>query len=146
MQINLYYTASENNQLQKDLISISTLTGVLRNESNVVNPVILIEADTITNCNYAEIPEFNRYYFIKEIESVRNGLWRLSLESDPLMSFKDSILALYVILQETENTGIDNYLSDDRVWVAKVKDKTSIIPFSSGLSENGDYILITAGG
>ena len=146
MTIKLYYTASDNNQLTKTIELTQTLTGALRNESDIVRPQILIECVSVSDSNYAYIPEFHRYYFIREVESIRNGLWLIRLESDPLMSFRTSINQLQVILQETENVGVDNYLADDRVWVAKVKDKTSIITFPNGLLESGEYILITAGG
>lgn len=146
MQIKLYYNVSENNQLTKNISLYSTLTGTLRHESDIVHPQILIEAATIGNANYAYIPEFNRYYYVKEIVSVRNGLLLLNLDTDPLMSFKEDIKRLTVVLEETESLAIDNYLADDRVWIAKVKDKTSVIQFPNGLSTSGDYILITAGG
>ena len=146
MTIKLYYTASDNNQLTKVIELTQTLTGALRNESDVVRPQILIECESVSDSNYAYIPEFNRYYFIREVESIRNGLWLIQLESDPLMSFRTSISQLEVILQESETSNIDDYLTDSRVWIAKVKDKTSILQFPSGLSETGDFILITAGG
>ena len=146
MQIKLYYTSSENNQLSKELTLTRTLIGTLRNESDIVHPRVLLEAASLNDSNYAYISEFNRYYYIREIESIRNGIWLVTFETDPLMSFKNNIKQLNVILAETENTGIDNYLSDDRVWIAKVKDKTSIIQFPSGLLANGEYILITSGG
>ena len=146
MTIKLYYTASDNNQLTKVIELTQTLTGALRNESDIVRPQILIECESVSDSNYAYIPEFHRYYFIREVESIRNGLWLIQLESDPLMSFRTSIAQLEVILQESETSNIDDYLADSRVWITKVKDKTSIIQFPSGLSETGDFILITAGG
>lgn len=146
MELRLYYNASENNQLVKDIVYIATLTGTLRDASNIVKPSILIERADLGTFNYVYISEFNRYYYVKEIESYRTSLWLLTLESDPLMSFKSSILELSVILKETENTGLNNYLLDDRVWRSTVKDKTDIIKFPNGLLENGEYILITSGG
>lgn len=146
MQIKLYHNASENNQLSKNIDLVNTLTGTFRHESGIVRPHVLIEAASIGNVNYAYIPEFHRYYYIEEIDTVRNGIWSLHLVVDPLMSFKFDIENMQVILVETETVGVDNYLADDRVWVTKVKDKTSIIQFPSGLLDNGEYILITAGG
>lgn len=146
MYLNLYYTDSENNQLNKTLTIKHQLTGTLRNESNVVRPMILLEALSIADSNYAYIEEFQRYYYIKEIESIRNGLWLISLESDPLMSFKNDILNLEVVLAECEDNHSNSYLSDNRVWISSNKDRTSIINFPSGLSESGENILITSGG
>ena len=133
MTIELYYNESENNQLTKNISLLTTLTGHLRESSNIVTPEILVEAVDLGTANYAHIPIFSRYYYIKEVESFRNGLWRLSLESDVLMSFKSDILELDVILKETEKTGINNYLQDDRVWITSVKDKTDIVSFPNGL-------------
>lgn len=146
MHTIFYYTSSENNQLNKSLSRSYSLTGAVRGETNVIRPQIMYEAASLDSYNYAYIQEFERYYFVREIRSIRNGLWLVSLEVDPLMSFKSAIENLKVILQETEGTGEDNYLSDSRVWVTKVKDKTDIIQFPSGLLNNGTFILITAGG
>lgn len=146
MYIKLYYNSSENNQLRKNITLTKDLDGTLRHESNKVYPEILIEATSLGDSNYAYIPEFSRYYYIKEIVSIRNGLWLVKMESDPLMSFQTNIKQLEVILQESESIAIDKYLADDRVWVAKVKDKTDILSFPNSLLTDGEYILITAGG
>lgn len=146
MTINLYNTRSENNQLWKDLTSIGSYTGTLRNESNVVHPAVLIEAENLSSANYAYIPEFKRYYYVREIVSYRTGLWLVYMDSDPLMSFAGEIRNMSVVLEESESASIDNYLLDSRVWIAKVKDKTNIVQFPNGLLTDGEYILITAGG
>lgn len=145
MDISFYYNDSENNKIHKNIQLISTLTGTLRNTSNIVRPEITIASD-VTNSNYAYIPDFKRYYYIRDIVSVRNEIWTVMLESDPLMSFESSIMNLQVVLAETEQQYTDSYLADSRVWITKVKDKTDIINFPSGLLQDGEFILITAGG
>ena len=145
MEIHLYVNSSEKNQLGKTLGSELILTGNLRDEANVINPVILIRADNISGYNYAYVKEFNRYYFIRNMVSVRTGLWRIELSVDVLESYKTEIKKLSVILRDTETTGATNYLSGD-VWKTNVKETTNIINFSGGLSDTGEFILITAGG
>ena len=50
------------------------------------------------------------------------------------------------IIDETTVTEISRYLKND-VWVATVKDRTEVINFpTSGFLNQGEYILITAGG
>lgn len=146
MDLRLYYTSDENNKINKSLSNGMILTGTMRDSSSIINPVILVEGSSFSDYNYAYIPQFDRYYFIKGITNYRNNLWILEFECDVLMSFKSSILNMNCILIETEDKGADRYLADSRVWVAKVKDKTDIINFPNGLLANGEYILITAGG
>ena len=145
MDIVLYDNQSEKNKLDKTLITPYTLTGTLRQECSISNPVFMIEDTNPTGYNYAYIEEFGRYYYITDMVSVRNNLWRLHLSVDVLMSFKEYILNVPVILSDTETTGGELYLSGD-VWKSKVKELTDIIQFPSGLLNNGEYILITAGG
>ena len=145
MNIVLCENKSEKNKINKSITSGVNLSGNLRNESNVVNPTIIVNTDNPTNYNYALIPAFNRYYFINDYISLRTGIWQLNLKSDVLMSFKDSILNSNVLVNKTESVGKNNYLSGNN-WVNNCKTKTDIISFSNGLLNDGQYILITAGG
>ena len=145
MNLRLCINNSEKNKINKSLTAGVTLSGTLRNESNVVNPSIVINIENPTIYNYAYIEDFKRYYFITDYVSLRTGIWQINLKSDVLMSFKDSILASSVLINSTETTGKNNYLSGSS-WVSNCKAKTDILTFSQGLLDNGQYILITAGG
>jgi hypothetical protein len=145
MNLRLCINNSEKNKINKSLTAGVTLSGTLRNESNVVNPSIVINIDNPTIYNYAYIEDFGRYYFITDYISLRNGIWQINLKSDVLMSFKDSILASNVLINNTETIGKNNYLSGSN-WVCNCKAKTDILTFSHGLLNDGQYILITAGG
>ena len=48
-------------------------------------------SNNMFTANYAFIREFNRWYFITAIQSVRDNLWRLSLRVDVLMTYKGII-------------------------------------------------------
>lgn len=56
----------------------------------------------VLSANYAKIDEFNRYYFISDIVSVRTNLWRLSLNCDVLMSYKEPLLKLNALIARNE--------------------------------------------
>ena len=144
--ISLFKTASENNRVVKVLTDEKQLSGELRNQTSVLNPTIRIESsDNISGYNYCYISEFGRYYYITDIVSVRTNCWVISLRCDVLMSYKDEIQSINVILNNTQETGLSNYLASPN-WVNLVKTKTDIKVFPSGLSEQGEFILITAGG
>lgn len=145
MNITLYINKSEKNKIGKNLSNDFPLSGALRDATNIINPVILIELNEIGNYNYCYIPEFNRYYFITDITVIRTGLFAISLMVDVLESFQTSIKNLSVILLNTQNVGSSNYLSSP-VFRNNVKSKTDIINFPNGLNDSGEFILITAGG
>ena len=147
MVITLYRNNSERNCVNKTLTNARILNGTLRHETSIKNPVITIAGNENTPFfNYAFIDEFNRYYFITDIKSIRNGIWEISLLCDVLMSFKNDILNSHAIIDHTTEHDISKYLSSD-IWTTLVKDKTDIINFSgSSLLDSGEYILITAGG
>lgn len=148
MEITLYTNESEKNKLEKKITNSILLEGNLRDESSIINPIILISSnkeDIPYMYNYAYIPAFGRYYFITDIESVRTGIWRVSMHVDVLMSYKEQIKNLNVIINNSEETGANNYLSGNQ-WITNVKNTTSIVNFPNGLNDNGEFILITAGG
>lgn len=144
MQITMYKNYSDNNVISKTLGQPVTITGSLRNESNVINPTIRIEIDNPALSNYAYIPEFGRYYYITDMRSIRTNLWELSMHVDVLMSFADAIRALPVIVSNAE-VDSERYISGEQ-WVTTVKHKTDILKFANGLNSTGEFILITAGG
>lgn len=146
MNIKLYYNSSEDNKLTKVLTNELSVEGTLRDRSDLLNPEILMYGVDFTIYNYAYIPLFERYYFIRGYDIYRNDMYVVNMEIDVLHTYREGIKTLPSILMETESYGADEYLSSDRIWVAKEKDKTDIYSFSNGLLDNGEYILITAGG
>lgn len=142
MIVNLYNNESPANKISKSITLLAALEGQMRGETNVVSPVIRIYNSSFPAFNYAQIPLFNRYYFLKDVQQVRNDIWDILLQSDPLMSF--NIGSVSGMLVEGTNGGSD-YL-EHRHFVRNVKTKTNILTFGSGLLDSGEYILITAGG
>ena len=98
MNITLYFNKSEKQKIGKNLTNSLEFTGTLRDETSVIDPVIMIEAENLSQYNYCYIPQFHRYYFIDNIEVVRQGLWRIRCHVDVLESHKNQILDLDVIL------------------------------------------------
>ena len=145
MDIVLYVCSSERQAINKTLSSGTTLTGSLRGESSVISPSFLIEHSNPSGFNYCYISDFGRYYFITNITSVRTGIWRIDCAVDVLMSFKNQILNLDVIVSNVSLPDAECYYSGEQ-WQTLVKTKTDVITFPSGLLDDGEYILITSGG
>ena len=149
MEIKLYFTTSPDNRMTKYLTNESVMQGNLRDVSNVVNPVILVERDIEQLSglyNYAYIPEFNRYYFITEMQSYRNNFVLLSLSVDVLFSFKNQILDNVAIVDKAQETEFSNIYYDDGSFITESRDFYTIKTFTNGFNDNGEFILITAGG
>ena len=145
MNIILCNNSSEKNKIGKTLTTGTTFSGTLKEETDIITPEVLIEAEDLSSYNYARIAAFDRYYFIESMSIVRKNLWRVKLTVDVLESFKTSIKSQKVIICDSEENGASNYLDGDQ-WKAKVKSFTDIINFSNGLNSSGEYILITVGG
>ena len=112
IDINLYNNSSESNRVDKSsyLESVGTINGVLRDECNIIDPVINLELHNPPVFNYIYIPSFNRYYFVKEFDFVRTGLYRLKLHVDVLMSYKDAIKNLECLVTRNEHR-FNKYIS-----------------------------------
>lgn len=145
MNIILYKCNSPRYFLTKVLGAMTQFTGELRAESSVIDPVIQVEASNLATYNYMYIPEFSRFYFIENIESVRTGLWRLTCHVDVLSTYKTEILAHQAIVSKINDSDKSNLMIDDSQWVVENKKVNSVIYFPSGLNDEGEYILITAG-
>lgn len=83
--IRLMTNNSADNVADKKFTTIDTLTGTLKNETSITNPIIRIEYNgALQNVNYFYIPQFQRYYFITDIKSIRSNIWEISGHCDVL--------------------------------------------------------------
>ena len=110
--------------------------GVLREECSLLNPSIILEFDTIPVFNYLSIEnfggneDFSRYYFIKNITSVRKNVWRLDLHEDVLQTFYNNIHNASGFILRNENYLNDknqiSYLVDERLPLLDVMEIENI--------------------
>lgn len=151
MQFNLYVTTSEVIVLDKNLRLGEELNGNILDESSIVTPVFLIEAENISVYNYMYVPDFNRYYFITDISVVRTNLWRVSCSVDVLMSYKTYIRALACIIDKQQNQYKSNRFLNDGSWISDQRVGIEIVPIKYKGSDNppfsasGNTCLITIG-
>lgn len=145
MDIQLYHNNSENNVINKSLTGISTPSVVLKKPTSELTPsVILHTFENMEYCNYAYIPEFQRYYFIDDIKPLTGSEVQLDMRVDVLESFKNSILSLNAIVEKQETSG-NKYFNDGSFNVLSTEFLQSY-NFPSGFDDNGEFILITCGG
>lgn len=143
MQIKLYKNLSEVNTIGKTLTGESERTGTLKEGCSVLSPSVVLTGENLSGFNYAYIPQFSRYYFIKEITSVKSGLWEISMRVDVLETYKDSIKANTAILKRQEKVW-DLYLNDEK-FKAESTNKTATIMFPQNHFNTVNFILTVAG-
>lgn len=93
MDIVLMNNASPTNAVTKQLTTLATATGYLRDTSSIIEPIFMVEGDVATwsNLNYCYIASFGRYYFVNNIVSIRSGIFEVHCKVDVLMSFANQI-------------------------------------------------------
>lgn len=145
MIINLYYNASDNEEVDKKITILDSIEVHPVEGFDLENPVVRIGSRAYNkNTNYAYIPEYQRYYYAGTPTLDNNKMFFLPLNVDPLMSFKEGIRALSAIIDKEE---ADNELYiNDGTFIHGVKNYTRTYSFSAGFNDNPDNILICAGG
>lgn len=142
--IKLQTNTSEKNSLTKKLTDVKTVTGVLKDTTSIVDPVILIEMDLAdaVKVNYLTITTFGRSYFVTNVKSVRQGLVEFTCHVDVLTSFADAIKKNSAIIQRQENKW-NLYLNDGTF---KIYQNPNVLTkaFPSGFTTQ-EFVLAVAG-
>ena len=142
MNILLYKTTNANNDLNKTISNKVELVGALRDAPSIIAPSILIQSNPI-GYNYAYIPEFGRYYYIKNITAFRKGAYIVDLKCDVLMSFKEEILHMSGIVSRL--TSGDEYANRD-IKTKCLETHRKIVFENTPFTADGTYILVAQGG
>lgn len=121
---------------------------VLKQPTSIINPTLELSAADITSYNYAYIAAFGRYYFMKDITSVANNLWQITLEVDPMATYKTQIgnSSEYVLRSASsyDNTIMDSLYPTKAVCT--LQEGTSVAVFNTaqitfilGIINNSTY-------
>lgn len=143
--IVLQNNTSAKNVVDRTLAAVLSLSGELKEDCDVSNPKIVIQSSVIPDFNYFTIDVFKRSYYKTALVNIAADLWEISGHVDVLESFKNYLGNQKAILLDTQETGANAYILND-VYMTTVKTKTDIMTFPSGLLDNGEFILVTAGG
>lgn len=139
MELRLYKTLDGDNVINKTLILIHKMNIKMKDNVSVTNPIIILSKVDKVNyfeCNYCFLSEFNRYYFIREIEVLNNNNYRFILECDVLESFKNDILNSTSSYKRGLKTG--DYLEFNNI--NDVRKEIDI--YESNVSLNGEKSII----
>lgn len=148
MIITLYKSPGERNRLSRPLTEVKTYQNAqLTDVVNVETPELLINRDdNVIGFDYAYIPKFKRYYFLNDLQVVNGNQFKLFLESDPLMSFRQGILNSSCIAKRS-TSNINPEIEDNQAAFKNIpkrihfKISTGFTPSASGWN----YILTLGG-
>lgn len=142
MILRLYKNRSDKNVVNKTITqSGSDISGTLREDCSIINPVISIQGLSDLKVNYAYIPEFGRYYYINNIV-CKGKLFELQMHVDVLMSFGTEILDNTAVISRQQS--MYNLYLQDGVFKTYADNHYQIKQFPSGFNTQ-QFIFSVAG-
>lgn len=145
MTITVSKCADEVEKLNKTLTSETNRACELVN-ADILFPVLKMEANNL-DFNYVEIPRFNydtnksRFYWVSKYEAIAGGHILVYCEIDPLMTYKNELLELNVIVNR--NRDFPNSRIIDKKIVPFGNSKYSSKTFGGTYCRNIRYLLTT---
>lgn len=146
MKVRFYNFSKRKNSTKLPSSSYTELSVLLKDDTSVHDPVLQISGGPNVSYNYAYIPTFDKYYFVKDYVSVANGLTDYYLSEDVMGSHVSEIAACSCRVAFCTNPYYSN-ITDPRIAVKTSK----FINFSVGannrnvLDSTGCYVVTTFG-
>ena len=146
MQIKLYNCTSQPNVVHKKKTLLNTLNGTLKENVNRESVIVTVPYFSGWEAiNYAEIPDFKRFYYVS-VECLAGVRLRLTMHSDALSSFWDNYKVSQCIAKRS-TSDYNTMIKDDMIAfspqteIIRRKTRDKFQPSSTG----GCYILTVTG-
>lgn len=141
-KLKLYKNSSENNDVQKVLSNETVIQGYSRTAVDILSPVIELAGVEVNTFNYCYVEELKRYYYIENMTLSPNGVTRLIMRVDVLMSYREDILESHGIITKSRN--YNPYTGDHDVESRYNLEKHE---FENGFDfNNGDFVIVAMRG
>lgn len=146
LTVKLHHNSSPDNKIGKQLDAGLSMNCVLKEESSILKPTIIIEAATAPiTYNYMYIQDLQRYYFIDDIVSKNNKIWEITGHVDVLETYKNGIKSNKAVIRRQQN--IYNLYLNDPDFITYNNDKIQTLQFKNGtgFSKTLSYVLVING-
>ena len=121
--------------------AVFSASWVARGAVDILNPVIsLAAAQPPITYNYAYIPDFGRYYFVKSWELV-NDLWYAYMTCDVLASWKSPIGNSTLYITRAADKGITNGRISDAAYPTEATPQVSHTDVTEPWENSGSYVI-----
>lgn len=145
IKVTLYNYNGNRNTVNKNLVGGIECVGAIRDETNVLYPVLTIRVQGIINANYCYIPTLGRYYFIDSITYLSSDKATLKLSVDVLKSYENEILQASATVTQTDNP--DKYSSNrETIYNRKPNFEKIEFPNKNLFNDTGTMIMVTIKG
>lgn len=143
MTIHLYRCSADNRVVDKSnyLSDLVTLNCEMVN-TDILDPTIKLSSNYLTY-NYAYIPSFNRWYFVRGDDTIEGTHILKFCHVDVLMSYKDDIKNLECYITRQENTYNKNIPDNYMIGQIKKQEEQRVLPTIFEYEPNDNYLLIT---
>ena len=147
MELILYTNNDNDRVVTKDITQLASITGTLRENCSIIDPVITVSDSVVNNaiaaaCNQAKIADFGRYYFVNDI-IFTGKFFEIHMHCDVLSSFQTELKALDAVIGRSEKE-FNLYLQDG-FFKTYQNPYIEIKQFPSAFDELS-YVLSVAGG
>lgn len=145
LTVKLHHNSSPDNKIGKQLDAGLSMNCVLKEESSILKPTIIIEAATAPiTYNYMYIQDLQRYYFIDDIVSKNNKIWEISGHVDVLQTYQNGILAQDAVIRRQQNK-YNLYLNDPDFMTYNYDQLQTLYFSSTGFLKTLSYVLVVNG-
>ena len=146
MQIVLKRNTTPLNHAYRNLTTIATIDGILKESCDVLDPDVRVNYNPVyLTANYASIPDFGRNYYYREPPTIDGDFIILHLHGDTLMNYLNVALASECVA-ERSSSKFNLYLNDSallgEVGYNYFQRKLTGDAFTP---ESGKYILTVGG-
>lgn len=143
MTITTYSNSSEEHVLDKQLTVVNSgVTAMFKDDTNMINPTIIISSLMSKNFNYVYISDTDRYYYVNDMTYSQQRTF-INLTVDVLMSFNSEIKALNVIANRSSSY-YNVYQKDDSIPFEN-RNVISTQNFPSGFNSQALILAVNGG-
>ena len=145
IKVTLHKYEGNRNIVNKKIVTGVEYIGALRDETNVLYPVLTIRVSDVIKFNYCYIPKFERYYFIDSITYLSSDKATLKLSVDVLKSYENEILATVATVTQTDKP--DKHSSNREIIYNRQPNFDKIeFPNKNLFNDTGTMIMVTIKG
>lgn len=91
MILKIYNNKSNKKVVNKTIEEVQEIDFIFKDDTDITNPILILQS--YQSGNYCYIPDLNRYYYIDRVTIMNGGFYKLYLEIDVLMSYKNEIMS-----------------------------------------------------